>query len=236
MALFSIFMKLEKYLKKFSTNKISLVLILLALLIAAFVFLFHGLSGRSQTDKIGKDQIRIEKNGEIIIINKNGLIEYRSGDKVIYKTWDSSKIDAFFSSMERKAREYMSKPPPSDWSGCFLVTLWLDGKIVTVCVSLDDEEIQEIFEEFDSDSYTGGSKSDSISDYFNDTPGYGYTNTPTPIPYYMTPSPTQTPVPGRGVYLPEQNYPPVKAGCDDWTQDIVSRAIISNTLCTVEEE
>ena len=137
-------------------------------------------------------------------------------------------LSLLLDSMERKAREYLSDPQAADSPGCYLVTLWLDDELVTVCISIEDEEIGEIFDEFEEEDENG-----TISDYFDDDNGDNVFSSPTPtIPPQITPTPT----PAEEEYSPDDNYPPVEADCLTWSQDIVDKAIISNTLCTVEEE
>lgn len=182
---------------------------------------------------ITEDQIKIQKGEEIVIINRNGLVEYFTGSDVFYQTWDSSKVSNFFSSMEEKARKYLENPT-SNCSGCYEVTLYLDGKLVVIYISSEDEEIDEVFEEFGSEF-----SDTTVSDFFDDDededeeegsviPG----TSPTPG---GSANPTPTSSVGDNPPSPEDNYPPVEASCATWSQDIVEKAIISNTLCTVQD-
>jgi hypothetical protein len=208
---------------------------LLALIVLAVLFLGNG--GKEES-LINEDQIRMEKNGEIITVNKNGLVEYKTKDSVTYKIWDSGKVDRFFDLVRNKARNYLENPNQS--GSCVWVTLYLDGELVTICFSEDDEVVREVYEEFEDDGNTtdisylfddeednddDGEEEDELSDYFDITP---------------TPTLTPTPAPGGGGDNGEPELPPplpVKASCESWEEQIVGgRAIISNTLCSVSVE
>lgn len=204
--------------------------------VSLIVMLFLVFGGEDSTQSnISEDQIRMEKNGEVITVNKNGLVEYRTGETVTYKIWDSDKVSKFFNAVENKARDYLENPP-DDTSNCVWVSLYLNGELVTICFSEDDDVVQEAYEEFDDNSEESISISDlfggegtneddevdEISDYFN-----------------ITPTPTvaigATPTPGDDNGLPDLPPPlPIEATCESWEEQIVGgRAIISNTLCSV---
>ena len=210
---------------------------------AVLLFVIIGLVRRyaSYTQApISEDQIMLERDGEIIIVNKNGLIEHRKDDIVTYKLWSADRVSKFFDAIERKAREYLAATVKQT-TGCVFVTLYLDGQLVTVCINEDDEIIKSTFEEFqqpgsgdlisisdlfgnnNDNGQTNDSTSDDISDYFAEP-------TPTPVQSGATPTPTPQPS-GDGGQVPL----PVKADCLDWEENIVgTRAIISNTLCSIQ--
>lgn len=207
---------------------------LISLLLVAFFFF------RNRSDSnvsINEDQIRMERNGEIITINKNGLVEYRAGDKVTYKIWDSDKVGRFFNTVENKARGYLEDP--DDGVNCVYVSLYLDGELVTICFSEDDEIVKEAYEEFEEE---GDDTTISLSDLFDDDEEEDddvvedisdlFNITPTP-----TLTPTSTPGGGSDDDEEEVVLPPplpVEATCESWEEQIVGgRAIISNTLCSV---
>jgi hypothetical protein len=184
---------------------------------------------------VTRDQIKIDRGDDYVIVNRNGLIEYHTSDNIFYETWDSSKIGSFFSTMEVKARDYQSKGRGKDNDCHYKVTMYLNGKLVVICVSKDDLDINDVYNELD-DKYN----TPPISDYFspddggNGSGGDGDLSDvdffPSPTPY-ETPIPTPTTAVGGGN---ESNYPPVKADCDTWSSSIVrNRAIISNTYCVV---
>ena len=212
----------------------------IAVLIAGFllsIFLLSLFFRKEEGDKpqITKDQIQIVKGEEIITINQDGLVEYRSKDKVYYETWDTSQINSFFSIMEQKARDYPSKKVSGGDCG-YKVFMFVDGKLVTVCMDSDDEEINEYIEpifikysdislsDYFNEDDDGGNEEDDTFDgviYFpTSTPGITRIPTPTPTTY--------------SIYNINTNYAPVEADCETWSGDIVkNRAIISNTYCTV---
>jgi hypothetical protein len=204
--------------------------VILTILITLLAILGSLLFSNNNNAPITEDQIMIQKGGSTVIVNKNGLIEYRNGDEVFYKTWDSARISYFFGRMEARAREYLNNQTgPCD--GCYAVTLYVDGKLVTIYIS-DDEDLDETFDDF-PDTGSGDEGNDDISDYFDDDNG-GTTSTIVPSSIIVN-IPTATPtdiVQGNE----QTNYPPIKAECSSWSQDIVDKAIISNTLCTVVEE
>lgn len=183
---------------------------------------------------IQEGQVMIQKGDDIIIVNKNGLVEYRNKDKVYYETWDESEVSSFFSMIEQKARESLNKPQSESCE--YKVYLFLDGKLVSFCT--DDEEIAEVVEEI-TDKYSGGELSDFFDeDGYSDDDGNGEFDgtivfpTLTPTIGISSPTPTPTTSPGEGG---QTNYPPVEAGCDTWSEDIVGgRAVITNTYCTTE--
>lgn len=218
------------------TNIIVGIFSLGLILISLFLIIRNIVGGDSP---ITKDQIMIEKNGEIVTINKNGLIEYRTEDKVTYTIWSEEKISTFFSSMEEKAREYLKNPTPITDS-CYKVTLYLDGKLVTVCISVDDEEINEVFNEFSNDDSIADT---SLDDFFDDDDDVEDQDDDDDdiSDYFVQPTATPSPVPTQGdggVEDPlEGTYIPVKADCESWEEQIVGgRAIISNTLCSIQRE
>lgn len=211
-------------------------------LIIILLIIARGLISPDKEAPITQDQIKIQKGDDVVIINRNGLIEYRTKDEVFYKTWESGKVSAFFTSMEEKVRKYLEDPSAGGGAGCYQVTLYLDGELVSVCISDNDQVLEEVFDGFDEDL-----DDISLGDYFNDDDengsGNGNSGSPTPTTTSApsdpnaTPTPTSAPGGDNGGGDPEENYPPVEAGCEYWNQQVVGdRAVISNTLCTIEEE
>jgi hypothetical protein len=220
--------------KYFSLRNILIGAIVFLVAFLALVFVRKTLL-KKDIAPITKDQIMIQRGGNTVIVNRNGLIEYRSGDRVFYRNWDSDRISSFFDFMEEKARAYLANPPPGECAG-YKVTLYLDDELVEICVDEDDIDLGEILEElydyFGDDDDNDGD--DGISDYFDDDDDDGTTGVPTPtLPPGITP--TATPTPSGNEYSPEDNYPPVEASCATWSESIFGKAIISNTLCVEEE-
>lgn len=191
-------------------------------------------NNKSDQVLINKDQIRMEKNGEIITVNENGLVEYRTEDTVTYKIWDSSKVSRFFDTVRNKARDYLENPR-IDAIDCVYVSLYLDGEFVTICFSEDDDVVQEAYEDFEG----GDSDSITLSDLFDDDDEDSEDEVVDDISDYfsVTPTPTRGPTPTPGGSTSEPQLPPplpIKATCESWEEQIVGgRAIISNTLCSV---
>lgn len=227
--------KIDPYL---TPNNIAMGIVILVLVGISLFLIFRNIFSGAGNVPITEDQIRIQKGNEVVTINKSGLVEYRNEDEVSYKIWSKDKVSNFFATMETKAREYLSNPPKNVES-CYLVSLYLDGELVTVCISDDDEDINAVFNEFsDDDDLADGSLDDffdglitptpapsgdgSVSDYFDVTP----TPTPNPTPTYF-----YTPPGGES-----DDNPPIEADCLGWEEDIVgTRAIISNTLCLIQK-
>jgi hypothetical protein len=206
------------------------------LLLVAFIF-WLGFKPTGQQASISEDQILIKKGDDVVLVNRDGLVEYRTKDGgVFYKTWDSDTVSDFFASMEEKARRYLENPT-GPCEGCYEVTLYLDGELVVIYAGADDEELNEVYEEFEEEG-----DDISLSEYFEDEDTNGTSEdggdgdgSDSDGSDSSDPTPTQTP--DDDGFSPEDNYPPVQAGCEDWSGDIVGgKAVISNTLCTIEEE
>jgi hypothetical protein len=221
----------EKYLTQ---NNIILFLLASVVFIILLVMVIRVVGSPDGNAPISEGQIMIQKGGNTIIVNKNGLVEYRSGDEVFYKRWDSSKISYFFERMEQKAREYIENGTEGqcngcEGSGCYTVTLYIDGELVTICV-VEDEDLDSEFEDFEDDELGEVDLSD-FYDEEDDENGQGSgTLTPTQTPVGGG-NPTPTPQEENGQ---QTNYPPVDTGCSAWTEEIVDKAVITNTLCTKE--
>ncbi len=111
------------------------------------VFLIKGLSGRSE-GTIDPDQILIQKGDKTIIVNANGLIEYRSVSGVFYEVWDNARIQSFFEVIQEAAKAYLANPNSSICNTGYTVTLYVDGKEVTVCIAGNDPLLEEVFNGF----------------------------------------------------------------------------------------
>lgn len=214
--------------------------------IVAFVFVFlvvligRSVMKRDQNVAISKDQIMIQKGGNTMIVNKDGLIEYRSGDKVFYRTWEVDRINSFFAHMESRARQYLANPPTNGIK-CqhYVVTLYVDGEIVSVCIE-DDEELDEIYEVYGE----GDGDNSSLSDYFEngDDDGEdgssdglgGDENDEGESEEFPTPTPLQGG--GGGGGDEDQDFIPPQSACERWASSIIDKAVISNILCTSGDE
>jgi hypothetical protein len=209
-----------------------IIVILLLLLLFSRIFKSKG----SSEAQIKQGQIQIVKGDEVITINQNGLVEYKSKDRSYSETWDTSQINSFFSMMERKARDYLTKRV-SGGDCRYKVFMFVDRKLVTICIDSGDKDIAETVEpifikysDVNLSDYFGNSgdeDGDSSNDEFSGTIEF-----PTPTPRLSQSTPTPTPYTANNE---NTNYAPVKAGCENWSASIVNnRAIISNTYCTVD--
>lgn len=197
---------------------VGVVVIVISVFLYNFVFV-------QKKPKISEDQIMIEKGSQTVIVNANGLVEYRSEDGVYTEKWSAEKTNGFFASMRAKARLFLANPvKPSE--GAYKVTLYIDGVIVEIYIDEDDEELVEIFEEFENDGGDDG-------DYFEDS------TTPTPIRTITTApiltvgpgTPTPTPVVTSGG-VTQQILP----DCDLYGEYVTGRTVISNSICEIVEE
>ncbi len=202
----------------------------------AFIFISLFSGGKRNTPQIKDGQIQIVKGDEVITIDQNGLVEYKSKDKSYYETWDSTQINLFFSMMERKAREYLSKSVSGGDCG-YKVYIFIDKKLVSVCIDSGDKDmldtVEPIFIEYSDISLTDYFETDGDGDNTevdDDEVFDGIINFPTSTPALPYASPTP-----YSIYNIDSNYAPVEASCETWGESIVrNRAIISNTYCTVQ--
>ena len=68
------------------TNKIGVVLLVVLFIIFGF-FLMKDSFKKKVPPPITEGQIKLQRGDDIIIVNKNGLVEYRSKDSVFYETF-----------------------------------------------------------------------------------------------------------------------------------------------------
>lgn len=203
----------------------------LAALIILAVVLIQSLS-REKAGTINPNQIKIQKGEKIVIVNENGLIEYRSPSGVFYDVWDSERITIFFTTMREKAREYLANPQPQLCQEGYQVTLYIDGKEVTICISDDDEVLDEVFDEF-PDEEGNGSLSDIFDDFYDDDEGEPGTSSPTPTPTPLIVSAEE----GEDVSSGDGGWDDqAVVDCSLFEFQVTGRTVISNTLCIPELE
>lgn len=210
------------------------ILITGVLLMVLVIVWITGRGKNTDQAQIKEGQIQIVKGDEVVTINQNGLVEYRSKDKTYYETWDTSQINTFFSLMERKARDYLSRRSSGGDCG-YKVFMFIDKKLVSICVDSSDEDMANTIEpvlikysDISLTDYFGDDESPQDEDGEFD----GTINFPTSTPGLVSVTPTPTTF---SIYNINTNYAPVKADCETWGGSIVrSRAIISNTFCTVD--
>lgn len=217
--------------KLLTPTNILFIVLGLAVFIVLGILLFKHFTAKEE-GTIRPDQIKIQKGEKIVIVNEDGLIEYRSPSGVFYDAWDSQRIDTFFNTMREKAREYLKNPNPTFCQSGYHVTLYVDGKEVTICVSEDDEVLNEVFEEFSGEG-EGVSLTDIFDDFFEDeseTGGY-LTGTPTPTPTPLIVSVGEGEEPSFGNGAGEAII-----DCSLFEFQVTGRTVISNTLCIPEVE
>lgn len=226
----------NKSVHRIINNPLYLSLLIVGLLLLGFIiFLILQRKESSGQPQIKEGQIQIVKGEEVITINQNGLVEYKSKDKTYTETWDASQISSFFSMMEQKARDYLARRVSGGDCG-YKVFMFIDRKLVSICIDLNDQDLADTVEPIFI-KYSDV----NLTDYFDDGSGgeegsedgefNGTITFPTSTPSITQITPTPTPYPPSSQ---NTNYSPVESGCDAWSADIVrNRAIISNTYCTV---
>jgi hypothetical protein len=217
-------------------NPTFMILFVIGILLLSLVFSRIFKSKESGKAQIKQGQIQIVKGDEVITINQNGLVEYKSKDRSYSETWDASQINSFFSMMERKARDYLTKRV-SGGDCAYKVFMFLDRKLVTICIDSGDKDVAETVEpifikysDVNLSDYFGNGEDedgDNSDDEFSGTIEF-----PTPTSGLSQSTPTPSP---SAASNGNTNYAPVKAGCENWSASIVNnKAIISNTYCTVD--
>lgn len=219
---------LNNFFKKFKTPQNLIILLIgIGFLLVLGIILFRWLSPE-KVSTIGENQIKIQKGEKIVIVDKNGLVEYRTSEGVFYEVWDAARISDFFALMEARAREYLKNPNTNACKAGYSVTLYVDGEEVVVCFE-EDPLLDEIYTGFG-----GGPQDDSISDIFDDlfadegaqgTPASG---TPTPTPTPLIVSAEEGTSGSSGGSLPV-------VSCELNKEDVTSRTVISNILCAPEK-
>lgn len=218
--------RLEPLLKPY--NIIIFVIAIVLFIVGIIVLIQRSSSGEVGT--ISPNQIKIQKGEKIILIDSNGLIEYRTPDGVFYETWNSDQIQIFFDLMREKAKHYLENPVEPSESG-YYVTLYIDGKEVTVFIP-DDELLDELFEEFEEGGGDDTDLDDFVDDFFNGDDGGNGGETGTTVTPTFTPTPT--PIQTGGGDIDEHEYG--LYNCTLYEQDVTGRTVISNTLCVSPPE
>ncbi len=217
--------------KKKDNKQLAVIGILVGVIVLIVGVLLFNFVYKSNEPIIKQDQILIQKGDQTVLINENGLIEYRSDKGVFYETWSSDKTSAFFATMRAKAKAYLANPPSNIPEGAYKVYIYIDGELVEIYIDPDDEDLEEIFEEFD-DSDDG----EDLGDFFVDDDGSMGVPTATPAPTTTTtvslgPS-TPTPTSGAGSGGGTVQIPP---DCDLYSELVTGRTVISNSICDVQQ-
>lgn len=215
---------LKRLFKKFQTPQNLIILLIgIGFLLALGIILFRWLSPE-KVSTIGENQIKIQKGEKIVIVDKNGLVEYRTSEGVFYEVWDSARISDFFALMGAKAKEFLENPNTNACNIAYSVTLYVDGSEVVVCFE-EDPLLDEIYQ-----SFGGGGQDDSISDIFDDlfadegAQGTISAGTPTATPTPLIVSAEEGASGGSGG---SQQV----VACGLYEENVTNRTIISNTLC-----
>jgi len=222
--------KLPKFLQPFLKPKNAIV----ALIILGIVIV----GGAVVLTKSGRGDGRIERieisgQDKSLVINENGIVEFRSGEDVYYQTLSSDRISALFDYIRRKIKN-PNKGLNADDPNVFTVTVTIDGEQTVIFIDINDQELQDILGDID-DGLPGD---ETIGDYFDDQDGDG-TIGDSGIGGQVS-SPTPTPVGGGSLGgsptpSPSYNLPPggttTDADCFDWSGQVTGRSVISNTVC-----
>lgn len=223
-------------------NKITpLNLAIVASLFLGFIITGFILVRNTRREKatISANQIKIQKGEKIVIVDESGLVEYRTSEGVFYETWDASRIKAFFSSMREKAKKYLEDPVPDGGADGYWLTIFIDGEEVRVFIP-EDEELDEVFEKFESVSGDDQSLSDLFDDYFGGSPTERESQGSTQGPALPTPTPTTKIVSAQGGGTPTAGGSGGSGGgktiveCGLYEEKVTQRTVISNTICITE--
>lgn len=220
--------QLPNFLKPFLKTKNAIIaLILLAIVIVGGAVVLTR-SGRGE----GRiERVEISGQDKALVVNENGIVEFRSGDDVYYRTLSSDRIFALFDYIRKKVKNPDKGLNAGD-PNVFTVTVTIGGEQTTILIDINDQELQDILGDVD-DGLPGD---ETIGDYFDDTEDPGGA-TPTPTTAAGGASPTPTPTGGSGGPTPTPIYylPPggttSDADCFDWSGQVTGRNIISNTVC-----
>src|SRR3989304_3676958 len=112
--------KLPKFLQPLLKPKNALI----AFIILAVVIV----GGTAVLTRSGEDRIeRVEITGQdkAIVINENGIVEFRSGDEVYYQTLSSDRISALFDYIQKKVKN-PNKGLNADDPNVFTVTVTIN--------------------------------------------------------------------------------------------------------------
>lgn len=204
-----------------------------------FVFLLGALSVwyasfqkqvAQQSAPITQNQILIQRGKDTVIINDNGVVEYRLESGTYFDTWDLDRVNTFFTSLQDKARKLKNQTPPPVGTNYYTVTLYVDGQLVTIYVDEGDEVVDQVF--------TGGPGGGTGG--FNFDLGSGSSSGGS-----SSPTPTPTPLPTNPGTVSAGGGSSGSGGGGSTTQDVfncnlnsqtvANKTIISNTLCQVEQ-
>lgn len=221
--------QLPKFLQPFLKPKnaiIALVLLGIVIVGGAVVLTNAGRDGRIE-------RIEISGQDKALVVNENGIVEFRSGDDVYYQTLSSDRISALFDYIRRKVKN-PNKNLNADDPNVYTVTVTIDGEQTVILIDINDQELQDILGDID-DGLPGD---ETIGDYFDDQDGdgtigdsgtgdQGASPTPTPAPSGL---PGGSPTPSPSYYLPPGGTT-TDADCFDWGGQVTGRSVISNTVC-----
>jgi hypothetical protein len=220
--------KLSSFLKPLLKPKNAIIaLVLLGLVIVGGTVV----ATRSGEGRI--ERVEISGQDKALVINENGIVEFRSGDEVYYQTLSSDRISSLFNYIRKKVKN-PDKDLNADNPNVFTVTVTIDGEQTTILIDINDPELQDILGDID-DGIPG---EETIGDYFDDedeegTGGDsetgGQVGTPTPTPTGGGSS-GGTPTPSPSYYLPPGGTT-TDVDCFDWSGQVTGRSIISNTVC-----
>lgn len=215
--------------KKFFKSKLGIAIVFVSLLSVVGIGLWYSNFQKSLQEvsaPISQNQIMIQRGNDVVIVNDNGLVEYRLESGVYFDNWDMDKVRNFFSTLQAKARASKGQTPPG--GNYYTVTLYVDGELVTIYVEEGDELIDEVFEDT-----PGGGGGGFDFDFDDDSPPGGSSPSPTPTPIPTNPGTVSAGGGaggggGGGTSQDEFN-------CNINTQTVAGKTNISNTICQVSE-
>ncbi len=231
-------------LTKLKSSKQIIYLILGAIVILA---VFGGIFISGSSPK--KVPVRQGKITEVVIqndvaklkINKNGVVEVTTKDRVFYQFWDQERVNKLFALLEKASLTgYNSRLKPGQVG--YLVTIVTDGGTITIAIGEDQSldgglaELIDLFKEVTDQLPDTGEASPTPSPLIpTPTPTTSSRPSATPSPQVSPrPSPTPTPRPSP-TPTPSGGGPSQKLFECQFTGQTAKRQILSETQCDLAE-
>lgn len=181
-----------------------------------------------QSAPITQNQIMIQRGKDTVIVNDNGLVEYRLESGTYFDTWDLDRVNSFFASLQDKARNLKNQTPPPVGTNYYTITLYVDGQLVIIYVEEGDETIDQVFS-----GGPGGAGGGFNFDLGSGSSGGSKTPSPTPTPVPTNPGTVSagggSNSGGGGGSTTQDEF-----NCNLNSQTVANKTIISNTLCQID--
>lgn len=202
--------------------------------------------------KKSKTELEDQGGEKSVVINENGLIRIKTPEQVVYQTWDKDEVEEVFKRLESRARlvegESFDSAQIIVGEDSYEVTLFSEGEEASAIeITEEDEEIGGLLDKVDDLTGSGdedsnepggvGGGSQDSSSSIPECPFWklSYCVFPPASPPPGEPLPSPSPLPSPWPPSIPGLSEPLEPDCSLWGQSIISRAVISNTVCTKEE-